>query len=396
VRTARTVLALLPLLALGAACSDDAGDGDGDGGSGADTTTTEVAEVAGDAFSELGDHPVGVTTLTLPSGPEAEVWYPAAEDGGGTVTYDTRDFVPESIRALLTADIPAGYTIDADRDLPGAAEDGPFPVVLFSHGFSGFRLQSTYLTSHLASHGFVVIAPDHPSRNLEGVLGGTASGDRESAVAELLESLEQLEAESADDASVLAGLVDGEQVATLGHSAGGGTAFLAAADPRIDGYVSMASGTGVGTGDGSEEEPEVTYPDVPSFFLAGAIDGVVPPAEATRPAFEGAPSPSWYWEIADSGHNVFADFCTFGGGSGIIGVAEASGLGALLDSQPQFRALGEDGCVEPAAPVEQAWPIITHGVTAWLRALFGTDPEPQGFDSDALSVHELEVVTDEH
>ena len=393
-RIARTTLALLPLLAVAAACSDDGDDGGGDDA--ARETTTTVVEAAGDLYSEPGEYPVGVTTLTLASGPEVEVWYPAAEDGGGTVTYDARDFVPEAIEALLTADIPAGYTIDADRDLPGAAEDGPFPVVLFSHGFSGFRLQSTYLTSHLASYGFVVVAPDHPSRDLENVLGGTASGDRQSSVDELLESLELVEAESADDASLLAGLADGEQVATLGHSAGGGTAFLAASDPRIDGYVSMASGTGVGTGDGSEEEAEPDYPDLPSFFLAGAIDGVVPPAEATRPSFEGAPSPSWYWEIADSGHNVFADFCTFGGGSGIIGVAEASGLGALLDSQPQFRSLGEDGCIEPAAPVEEAWPIITHGVTAWLRALFGIDPEPLGFDSEALSVHELEVVTDEH
>jgi predicted dienelactone hydrolase len=395
VRTARPALtaALLALLATGAACSDDGGSDDAGSN---DETTTTVAEAAGDLYAEPGEHPVGVTTLTLPSGPEVEVWYPAAEDGGGTVTYDARDFVPESIRALLTADIPAGHTIDADRDLPGAADEGPFPVVLFSHGFSGFRLQSTFLTSHLASHGFVVAAPDHPSRDLENVLGGTASGDREAAAGELLEALEQVEAESADDTSVLAGLVDGEQVATLGHSAGGGTAFLAAADPRIDGYVSMASGTSIGTGDGSEEEPEVTYPELPSFFLAGAIDGVVPPAEATRPSFEAAPSPSWYWEIAESGHNVFADFCTFGGGSGIIGVAEESGLGPLLDSQPQLRALGEDGCIEPAAPVEEAWPIITHGVTAWLLALFGTDPEPQGFDSDALSVHALEVVTEEH
>src|SRR5690606_5696973 len=117
---------------------DDGGDDGGDGGEGSAGATTTTEVVAGDAFAEPGEHPVGVTTLTLGSGPSLEVWYPAAEDGGGTVTYDTRDFVPEAIRALLTADIPAGLTIDADRDLP-AAGDGPFPVVLFSHGFSGFR-----------------------------------------------------------------------------------------------------------------------------------------------------------------------------------------------------------------------------------------------------------------
>jgi dienelactone hydrolase len=318
-----------------------------------------------------------------------EVWYPAAEDGGGEVSYDTRDFVPESVRSLLTADIPAGYTFDGDRDVP-ASDEGPFPVVLFSHGFSGFRLQSTFLTSHLASHGFVVAAPDHPSRSLEGVLGGTADRDQTSSVDELLETLELVEAQSEEEGGLLEGTVDPEQVAALGHSAGGGTVFLAADDERIDGYVSMASGAR-----GPEEDAEPTYADKPSFFMAGAIDAVVPPAESTRPAFEGAPSPSTFWEIEATGHNGFDDFCTFGNGTGVIGIAEQSGLGGLLESQPQLRALGEDGCIEPAAPVEQAFPIIRHGVTAWLRALFELDEEPVGMTADDLAVHELAVEVEE-
>lgn len=393
-RTARSTLpATAAALALFVgACADDGGDNDNGAAADDGASTTTSAPVAGDAFSEAGEYAVGVTTLTLPSGPSVEVWYPAAEDGGGEVTYDTRDFVPDAISAVLTADIPAGFTIDGDRDVAAAAPASGegFPVVLFSHGFSGFRLQSSFLTSHLASHGFVVAAPDHPSRDLRNVLGQTASGDRASAAAELLETLELLDTEAASPGSVLEGAIDPERVAAIGHSAGGGTVFAAASDPRIDGYVSMAAGTG-----GGEDAPPPEYPEVPSFFLAGSLDAVVPPDEATRPAFEGAPSPSWYWEIADTGHNGFDDFCTFGGGSGIIGIAEQSGLGAFLDAQPQFRALGEDGCVAPAAPVEQAFPIIRHGVTAWLRALFGIDADPQGFTSDALAVHELAVIAEE-
>ncbi len=62
------------------------------------------------------------------------------------------------------------YVTDAVRDIP-ASTDGPFPLVLFSHGFAGFRLTSTALTTHLASWGFVVIAPDYLERGLAGVLG---------------------------------------------------------------------------------------------------------------------------------------------------------------------------------------------------------------------------------
>ena len=47
---------------------------------------------------------------------------------------------------------------------------GRFPLVVFSHGYAGFRDQSTFLTSWLASWGFVVAAPDHHSRDLTAVL----------------------------------------------------------------------------------------------------------------------------------------------------------------------------------------------------------------------------------
>ncbi len=49
--------------------------------------------------------------------------------------------------------------------------DGRFPVALFSHGFSGFNTQSSELTSHVASWGFVVAAPEHQSRDLTSQIG---------------------------------------------------------------------------------------------------------------------------------------------------------------------------------------------------------------------------------
>ena len=61
--------------------------------------------------------------------------------------------------------------------------DGAFPVVLFSHGFTGIRVQSSFLMSHLASWGMVVVAPEHPSRDLTNVLGGTAPAQVRAQVA---------------------------------------------------------------------------------------------------------------------------------------------------------------------------------------------------------------------
>jgi predicted dienelactone hydrolase len=349
----------------------------------APATTVDPEQLAADAnaYSERGELPVGVTTLLGPTGSLVEVWYPAVEGTTGTESYDMRDFVPESIRAILTADVDATFTYEAGRDAPVA--EGTFPVVLFSHGFSGMRLQSTFLTAHLASHGMIVASPDHPSRDLNAVLSGTNDRDPASSVADLLGALDLLLAENTVPGGLFEGRIDGEHVAALGHSAGGGTVLRAAEDPRLDGYVSMASGAF--TDDGTP------LPDKASFFLAGSTDQVVPAEERTRPAYEAAPEPSWLWIIDGVGHNGFDDFCTFGNGTGIIGVAEASGLGALLDAQPQLRALGEDGCVPPSVPVEESFPIIRHAVTAALRWMVALDAEPVGLGPEVADSYELDV-----
>ncbi len=355
-----------------------------------ESPTTETLDPATEAmaYTEPGDYPVGVTTLELAAGNKVEVWYPAIAGTTGTEMYDVRDFVPEAIRALLTADIPASYTYNAGRD--ASLADGTFPIVLFSHGYSGMRLQSTFLTSHLASWGMIVVAPDHWSRDLNHVLSAPV-GDRESSIQELLASLDLVTAGNDDPASLFQGHVDTSRIIALGHSAGGGTIVGAAADDRVDGYISMASGVvGMGGANATTTAPP-TFVNKPSFFLAGSTDAVVPPDTVTRPSFEAVPGPSRLWIIDGVGHNGFDDFCTFGNGSGIIGIAIASGLGPLLEAQPQLKTLGQDGCMEPSQPVELGFPIIKHAVTAQLRFWFGDDSAPVGLDSSVGDQYELAV-----
>ena len=355
-------------------------------------TTIDIAEQAL-AYSEYGDFPVGVTTLQLAKGPKVEIWYPAAAGTSGTETYDMRDFVGEGIRAILTGDAPSTYSYPAGRD--ALLADGSFPVVLFSHGVAGMRLQSSFLTSNLASWGMIVVSVDHPSRALENFLTGTATGDGGDSVDDMLRGLELITTLGADATSRFNGHVDAEKVAAVGHSAGGGTVLAGAADRRIDGYVSLASGVfrGGPAVEGATTTTTTTapLPGKPSFFIGGSVDALASFATLTQPAFEAAPSPSLLWEIEGAGHNAFDDFCTFGNGTGIIGVAEASGLGALLDSIPQLRSLGEDGCVPPAIPVDITFPIINHAVTAWVRNLFGIDTEAVGLGDDVAGAYDTPV-----
>lgn len=381
--TTRTfALALTAVVALlGAACSSD----DPPAASGGDeaatsTSSTQPAATWADAYAELGPYPIGVTTLQLESGPLVEVWYPAVEGSTGTDGYDLRDFIPQAVADLLTGDVSSAYTLEAARDAQVA--DGEFPLVLFSHGAGGVRTQSTFLTSHLASWGMVVASPDHPSRDLTSRLGGGPAEPTDS-VDDLLGTLALMTTENAG--GPFEGSMDLERIAAVGHSAGGGTILGAAGDPAIDGYVSMASGA-FGAAEGAP------LPDRPSFFLAGSTDAIVPPDTRTRPAFEAAPAPSLLWIIEGVGHNGFDDFCTFGGGTGIIGVAEASGLGDLLGALPGLRELGEDGCLPPSVPVAETFPIINHAVTSWLRSLFGVDAEPVGLGPAVADAYAVPVV----
>jgi predicted dienelactone hydrolase len=332
-------------------------------------TTTQPAPIAPALvdLAEPGPFGVGVRTLT-DADLTVEVWYPTTGQSA-VESYDLRDFTPEIIRNLLSDDADSVFSYPASRDADAA--DGVIGLVLFSHGFTGMRLQSTAITTHLASHGFIVAAPDHPSRDLFNVLGASASGDRDAPVDELLETRSLVGGDP-----VLGPMVD-KSFAAVGHSAGGGTVLALATRGAegLLGYVSLAAGSGV-----------AAMPNVPSLFIAGSLDAVVPP-EASASAHADAPSPSTFWLIDGAGHNAFDDFCRIGGGTGIIGVAEASGLGPLLDAQPQLRSLGEDGCLPPALDVTLTASVINAAITAQLLEWFGQPaPSLDAWPGDEVAV----------
>ena len=334
------------------------------------TETTEAPEpgVSAADLAARGPYAVGVTTRTLPEGGLVEIWYPAdASTAGGSVTYNVRTFLPPGVGDLIAAEIDDSFTIEATRDAAPAA-DGPFPIVLFSHGASAFRLQSSHIAGHLASWGIATASTDHPGRDLTNSLGGTAEGQPPSAdqMRSMRTYLTTLDADP-----VLGGALDNERVALGGHSAGGGTISEVALDEGILGYVSYASGL------------RDNVPEVPSLFLAGELDAIIE-ASRTAEAFELAPSPSWLWVFGDSGHLAFSDLCAIGpGDSNLILLAEQAGLGAFLDER--IRTLATDGCEDPNRPVQEVWPGINQAATGFYRWVFGIDAEPIGLDESVVT-----------
>jgi fermentation-respiration switch protein FrsA (DUF1100 family) len=338
----------------------------------ADTTpdTTEAAEpdATPAELAARGPYAVGVTTRELPEGGFVEIWYPADEStAGGTAVYNVRDFLPAGVGDLLTGDIDDTFTIEATRDAP-AAPDGPFPIVLFSHGASSYRLQSSHIAEHLASWGMVTASTDHPSRDLTNRLGGTAEGQPPSV--DQMRSMRTL-LTTLDDDPQLGGALDNDRVALGGHSAGGGTIAEVALDDGILGYVSYASGL------------RDNVPEVPSLFLAGELDMIIESARTVE-AFELAAAPSWLWLFAETGHLAFSDLCAIGGGdSNLIDLGEQAGLGAFLDDS--LRTLATDGCDDPNRPVQEVWPGIDQAATGFYRWVFGIDAEPIGLDESVVT-----------
>ncbi|MGW7018103.1 alpha/beta hydrolase family protein [Streptomyces decoyicus] len=121
--------------------------------------------MAYDPFAR-GAHPVGVLSdewtdterqRTLP----VEIWYPAHERHRG------HDLDPARWDTFSPGWAAEGQVGPADvvhqaavRDADWADGSAERPLILLIHGYAGFRREATFLGTHLASHGYVVVSPD--------------------------------------------------------------------------------------------------------------------------------------------------------------------------------------------------------------------------------------------
>ncbi|MFN7210520.1 MAG: alpha/beta hydrolase family protein [Aggregatilineales bacterium] len=173
-------------------------------------------------YAQAGAYAVGVATLRIERDPSRPltgfIWYPAQADS--TLEYADYGYGKRSARARL----------GAQPERVGA----PYPLIIFSHGYGGYAGQSTFLTEHLASHGFAVIAVNH---------SGSARGDTDPQTGltlgwylrprDVLSQIAWAEAANADPQSPFYGLLDLARIGVSGHSYGGYTA-LAAAGAQLD------------------------------------------------------------------------------------------------------------------------------------------------------------------
>lgn len=368
-------MAVAALLVGASACSSDSG-----GSSPASSTTSKPG--ASPAYAERGPHQVGTVTFALADGRRVVAWYPAAASAADqpTENFDIASLLSPDLQAKIDADLRPQYEIDAHVGAD-PADGGPFPVVLFSHGYAGFPEQSADLVTHLASWGFVVVAPDHVERSLSGLLGTAAKGVPKRTDPEVLtDALDTALAQADDASSPLHDLLDPDRVAVAGHSAGAGAAYLtASSDPRIKAFISYSVGTG--QPDESGSVPERPVPDVPGMVMLGTADGIIPAADS-RAVYEGMAAPKHLVEIGDAGHLVFSDICLIGKDQGgLVALTKEAGL----DLPDQLLKLASDGCGPDDLDPRKAFGAIDHFSVAFLRSVFGIDEQPVGLDAATAS-----------
>ena len=234
-------------------------------------TVPVVAHPSSTSFTKAGPFGVGEATLALPTnGAPVEVWYPATKASVATGTeasYDVADWLPPTLKKLIPPGFSVTYPSGGVRGL--AVAPGRFPLVVFSHGYAGFRDQSTFLTARLASWGFVVAAPDHLSRDLTEVLGGGTGPTKTTDVDDLRETIALMRRENVTPSSAFRRHLDTSLVGAVGHSAGGAAVeALAAVDPRVTTFVAMAGAT-VGSFGQKASGPEAIVPHRPGLLMAG-------------------------------------------------------------------------------------------------------------------------------
>ncbi len=326
------------------------------------------------AYRDAGPWEAGVTTIEL-ADRLVEVWYPVNpgdEAGLEPDAYYIRDALPDVLDAILPDDVNPPFVTDAYREAP-ASDEGPFPLVIFAHGFASYRNQSTFLTTHLASWGFVVASVDYLERGLASVLG--QQPDPQLADTDLTRMVVSLMASENERAGgLLEGRVSTDRIAITGHSAGGGTAIRFGGEPDIVTYVPLSAGL--------SSDSTVELADKPSLWLTGDIDMVVEP-ERTIDTFAEASmlsAPARLVLIENMGHLGPSDICLIGdSGGGVVQIAIDAGL-PIPDN---LVRIGTDGCQPEALPIRDGWPTIRHFVTAQLRWAFGIDAEPVGLNEQA-------------
>jgi dienelactone hydrolase len=283
------------------------------------------------------------------------------------VSTDAPKHVQDKIKAIGLP--PPVMPQDAYRNAKPLRSEGPYPVILFSHGSGGIRFQSVFQTPHLASHGYVVISPDHHGNTLYDLfINPNAQDPSQLAKAasnrplDMKFSMEQIKKRVETEGELLYGLAKFDKVGITGHSFGGMTSVLvtrildnlAVIIPQAP-HTSLTELLGV--------KPEHLY-DMPAMVLAAVKDNTLDYQNEQKGFFDKLLTDSYYGEerhlvsFTKGGHFTFSNICQLD----LKKYADKLGFGSAAN-------LLNDGCADHNTPIQEAHKLINHYATAMFNVI---------------------------
>ena len=369
-RSVRIGLAVCALLAVfGAGCDD--------------SDVARSNEASSRELFEQGPFEVGYREIALAYDAPASsgrnlllrVWYPARNGSDA----------PAAVYALAdlqVVEVPAPFALDAAP----VTENEDLPLAIYSHGNGGEGLLAYPYGELMASHGWIVVAPNHTGNTAldllleEGDPLTRDSLDRPNDVTAIIDELE-----SGLIGDPLEGKADTSRVYVFGHSFGGYTTFAAAGvdvdfdalnagcdampmsepcqvlnepaveqayragfgDPRIAAIAPQAPALVALARD------QLAELGVPTLLMTARRDQTTTQQESAEPAWAGIDHPDDIWvEMPEGGHFSFISICH----------DLAPGVLALFQPDAQ-----EDGCGETFIPSTESVPVLAAYVLAFGR-----------------------------
>jgi predicted dienelactone hydrolase len=209
-------------------------------------------------------------------------------------------FVPRQLVTLIRYPTTFAESRPDALSIPPARSAGPFPLIVFAHGFNITPAPYAPLLRAWARAGYVVAAPIFPLSNAAAP-GGPNEADLVNQPGDMSFVISHLIAASAARHGILSGLIARRRIAVTGQSDGGSTALAVAynqhyVDHRI-GAAMILSGAMI-PGIGGYTFPT---PSPPLLAVQGTADAVNAPA-STYHFFRLAPQPKFLLSLLGAPH----------------------------------------------------------------------------------------------
>jgi len=233
-----------------------------------------------------------------------DVWYPAAPQGTEATT---------AYELLPGVAFPSALAVEGPPLL-----SGKFPLLVWSHGRTGLRINYSQLCEALAATGMVIVSGDHPGDTLTDWLTGKNVDDETNDKQRLGDVSYLVDCALGEANNLMNGIsdvIDAARIYIGGHSYGGLTALVATTGIHglpADNRFRVAIGAQAYTRALPAEL--IARIPVPTLLLVGEGDLTTPPNTDADPAWSVlAQSPLGHrrLNLPEGGHQACSDFALY-------------------------------------------------------------------------------------